>query len=97
MRIKRFPRIDRLTPFSNAGRRTIIITPRSPRSVPSETFFVGLYLRNSVAATRRKTGALEVIIGAVILDVNCSPKKRKEIVKVIPKKERDNSCGISRR
>ncbi len=73
---KRLPRIELSRPCSKIGRRMMMAIPMRLMAVPRRTFFLGFSCKNSIEPRMRKTGAAELIIGALMLAVRRRPMKR---------------------
>ena len=92
---KRFPRIALVNPCSGIGRIIIRKTPIKLKAVPISTFDLGFSFRRKIANSISIIGLDEKIIGTLMLGASRSPKKRKEIAKVIPIKALPIILGIS--
>lgn len=70
-------------------------TPKNPIKVPSKILFLSFSRRIIRQPASRKIGPEVAMIGALIEGASLSPKKKKEIFIVIPKRERIINFGQS--
>lgn len=94
-RISKFPIIDPLIPCSRRGLVITVTIPARLKIVPAITLVFGRSFKNKIEERMIKMGVEAPIMGTLILSVSSMARKKKEMLTVIPKKDKIKRLGKS--